>query len=301
MAMFAQFTDQLDAHYDRRERIYKLSRDVTIEAKRIIFTLLRYSPKSSVESNVELFAQADQQFDAIRRILFAIAKELHSKDDAVPPFDFSRFWRYHYSFSPGMQELIEASTLYVFMKRLHEHRGPPNPIESGTRVAQSLLATSEELQRDFLDLGPLLNEDVTMQDATNSALPPPLSVSQKSPTEPMLFPIASEDYILGVADLSGELMRYATNSVTQSDYETTFTVLEILSQMLASLQSLGSVFQHKDMGFKITTLRQNVCKVEKLAYNIRVRGAEFPDAKMILSESGFMPTDSTDEPMVSNE
>ena len=40
---FQKFAVSLDQRHDKRERLVKLSRDVTIEAKRIIFLLHRYS------------------------------------------------------------------------------------------------------------------------------------------------------------------------------------------------------------------------------------------------------------------
>ena len=39
--MFGQISKVLDARHDKRERIVKLSRDITIESKRIIFCLHR--------------------------------------------------------------------------------------------------------------------------------------------------------------------------------------------------------------------------------------------------------------------
>lgn len=37
--MFREFSRELDEKHDRYERIVKLSRDITIESKRIIFAL----------------------------------------------------------------------------------------------------------------------------------------------------------------------------------------------------------------------------------------------------------------------
>ena len=43
---FQKFAVSLDQRHDKRERLVKLSRDVTIEAKRIIFLLHRYTDVS---------------------------------------------------------------------------------------------------------------------------------------------------------------------------------------------------------------------------------------------------------------
>ncbi len=40
---FREYQTELDSRHDKHERLVKLSRDVTIESKRIIFLLHRYS------------------------------------------------------------------------------------------------------------------------------------------------------------------------------------------------------------------------------------------------------------------
>jgi len=40
-SVFMQFRDKLDAHYDRRERLIKISRDITALSKKMIFSLHR--------------------------------------------------------------------------------------------------------------------------------------------------------------------------------------------------------------------------------------------------------------------
>ena len=40
-SIFTRIRDKLDAHYDRRERLIKISRDITSLSKKIIFSLQR--------------------------------------------------------------------------------------------------------------------------------------------------------------------------------------------------------------------------------------------------------------------
>jgi Translin family len=40
-SIFTQIRDKLDAHYDRRERLVKISRDITALSKKMIFSLQR--------------------------------------------------------------------------------------------------------------------------------------------------------------------------------------------------------------------------------------------------------------------
>jgi hypothetical protein len=41
VSIFTQIRDKLDAHYDRRERLVKISRDITALSKKMIFSLHR--------------------------------------------------------------------------------------------------------------------------------------------------------------------------------------------------------------------------------------------------------------------
>ena len=40
-SIFVQIRNRLDAHYDRRERLVKISRDITVLSKKMIFSLQR--------------------------------------------------------------------------------------------------------------------------------------------------------------------------------------------------------------------------------------------------------------------
>ena len=52
--MFGQMCHALDYRYDKRERIVKLSRDITIESKRIIFCLHRIKAEQDKDTEHRL-------------------------------------------------------------------------------------------------------------------------------------------------------------------------------------------------------------------------------------------------------
>lgn len=104
--------------------------------------------------------------------------------------------------------------------------------------------------------------------------------------------VTEQEYLMGIFDLSGEMMRFAT-------------IIAALNGALAGrdggpedrtivkdMQDLGSLFEMlpqqpgKSYAMKLETLRQSVLKVEKLGYGLRVRGSERP--------AGWMP-DTTDD------
>jgi len=125
--MFAGYAAELDADNDCKERIYKAARDVTIQSKRVIFTLHRYklhqnTMKKAMEKlvtapvepsqnetaadgddivnpyekhNSEVFQQAEQALQQIQVDLKKIADEVSANE--------VNYWRYWSRF-----------TLYVF-------------------------------------------------------------------------------------------------------------------------------------------------------------------------------------------
>lgn len=86
------------------------------------------------------------------------------------------------------------------------------------------------------------------------------------------------DYMYGVFDLFGELMRFATVTTAQSG--------ELVGQsgrtILADMQELDTAFEllpavpTRDFRRKMDVMLQSVRKVEKLGYGLVVRGSERP-------------------------
>jgi predicted translin family RNA/ssDNA-binding protein len=73
--LFVQIRDKLDAHYDRRERLVKISRDITALSKKMIFSLQR------VQGNVQslppgIQKEIDQREAEIQKLIEKARPEL---------------------------------------------------------------------------------------------------------------------------------------------------------------------------------------------------------------------------------
>ena len=207
---FTKYQTELDTRNDKYERLVKLSRDITIQSKRAIFTLLRQE-----ETSEKLVQDAEVKFKAIKQLLQQISEETRSED----PYKFTR------AVSPGIQEFIEAVTLlyYIKEKRLVAY------------------AEVEQLYFVFDDHSVLLTH---------------------------------YDYMLGVADLTGELMRMAINRIGSRE----FADAEAICRLLRSIHQEFSIFggEHREMGRKINVMKASMTKVETACYNVKVRGSEVP-------------------------
>lgn len=96
-----------------------------------------------------------------------------------------RFWRYQRNISPGLQEYIEALS---FAHYLEYHT-----LISYAQVQDSL------------------------SDADGASVCSPLPSVMRTPGSALLqyFPLPLDDYLLGLSDLTGELMRYAISSISR--------------------------------------------------------------------------------------
>ncbi|KAL9644164.1 hypothetical protein ABK040_005628 [Willaertia magna] len=223
--LFDQYATLLDMNNDKKERIYKASRDVTIESKRLVFLLQRYSPKTN--NKEEILNEAKEKIEMIvKEYLSIVKKEIDEKSDEY-------FWKYARSYSFGLQELIEGISFYYFIK-------------------DGSLITLEALQSEIN------------------------------------FQVSPLDYLLGIADLTGELMRLAT---------TNFNVEEIPKQILSFMNEMYSNFldimtsakglspyEEKDLKTKLDIMETSLSKVEKICYAIVLQQNDRFKRPLIISQ-----------------
>ncbi|PWY77033.1 Translin [Aspergillus heteromorphus CBS 117.55] len=250
ITMFETFRDELDEHHDRRERLIKISRDITALSKKIIFSLQRIRtlptplPPSISKETTTRFAQINTLFQS-----------------ALPEFQHPpNFWRYQRSLSPGIQEFIEAVSFHHYL------------------TTQTLITKAEVAER--LPAGILVTD---------------------------------EDYLMGLFDFTGEVMRFAVTGLSagaspcggqggkqgvdgDGDGDETETGTEIAigkklpteqAGIVVDLRGMRSAFEgltvtrrhtnmFRDLGKKVDVMQNSVEKVERAAYGILVRGSERP-------------------------
>jgi len=262
MRMFSDIAGQLDEHHDRNERLVKLSRDTTIESKRIIFLLLR-TQGVDAEVDKEIVTDAGKRLAALREnTIKKIAQEILDQDP----------YRYQYPITPGLEEYIEANCLYYY---LLEERLP------------SLAELQAELKFTVSRGKP---SDVTVSDgkpsdATNSDDKPTVSDDKPSDSTEGEESMEMESvectvminpncYILGIGDFTGEMMRRCINSIGSGNMEICHKTADFLQQIFSAYQLVG----HGPRGFgsKMGALRQSLQKVENVCYTVQMRGSEVP-------------------------
>ena len=260
--MFQEYRKELDEKHDRHERIVKLSRDCTINSKRIIFTLHRVSG-SDAQERVKILSEAEEKLraDVLPR-LKSIALEMKGLDPQL----------HHYAYAPGVEEFIEALTYLEYLKTCR-------------------LISPEEIVRDYLtfEVEPATasteqnGKDHSESDVSNIPEAAEVekidrekeegAIEQKpEPVEVIQFPLDPLDFVLGVADLTGELMRLGINSIGCGEHSRPFDLLPFMRALYCGFHSIGS--RSKNMSKKMGILRASLAKVENVCYTLKIRGSE---------------------------
>jgi len=243
--MFGQISKVLDARHDKRERIVKLSRDITIESKRIIFCLHRIKTD---EDRKPVLDEAGIRLKQMKQQLWkSVAFELQKEDH----YQFVR------AYSAGLQEWVEALSFYHYLV----HDKLITFTEVGDELVFDIGASDNRISKDDADI-----EETSVTEE--------VKMNQTRVTVPQ------SEYILGLADLTGELMRNAINSLGSGNMGVCFTLLDILQSMADGFGKLPRHEAPRDIGQKVYTLRQSCKKVEDACYAISVRGSEIPKSHL---------------------
>ncbi|GAV79540.1 Translin domain-containing protein [Cephalotus follicularis] len=214
---FSNYADYLNTLNDKRERIVKASRDITMNSKKVIFQVHRIG-KNNKE---EVLDKAENDLMTVKnQYISRLAKELGGTD----------FWKLRGAYSPGVQEYVEAATFFQFCK-------------TGT------LLNLEEINATLL---PLCDPSF----------------------EPLQINIL--DYLLGLADLTGELMRLAFGRISDGELEFAEKICRFVRDIYRELTLLvPHMDANYDMKTKMDTMLQSVVKIENACFSVRVRGSEY--------------------------
>lgn len=153
-------------------------------------------------------------------------------------------YQFHRAFTPGIQEYVEAVSFLHYIR----HRS---------------LISLEEINARLV----FVKAEKVDPKGSADALPPGAQV--------LTFQVTPSDYLLGVADLTGELMRLCISSVGNGDIDTPFQLSQFLRQIHDGFSYIGNTGPY-EVSKKLHTLRQSLGKVEDACYTLRVRGSEIP-------------------------
>ncbi|KAM2887450.1 hypothetical protein FF1_011316 [Malus domestica] len=214
---FSKHADYLNNLNDKRERVVKASRDITINSKKVIFQVHRISK----HNKEEVLQKAEKDLVAVTdRYISRLVRELQGTD----------FWKLRRAYSPGVQEYVEAATFCKFCR-------------TGT------LLSLDEINATLLPL-----------------------------SDPSLEPLQINvlDYLLGLADLTGELMRLAIGRISDGEREFADKICKFVREIYRELTHVVPLMDDSsDMKLKMDTMLQSVMKIENACFGDHVRRSEY--------------------------
>ena len=83
------------------------------------------------------------------------------------------------------------------------------------------------------------------------------------------------EYILGIADLTGELMRKCINNLATGDIASCYHTCNFVRYMYKGFLGCTNT-PNREINRKLGTLKQSLQKMENVCYTIKVRGSEIP-------------------------
>lgn len=90
------------------------------------------------------------------------------------------------------------------------------------------------------------------------------------------FKINLSDYLLGIGDLTGELMRLAISRVADGEVEMANTICNFVRNLYKDLSLVAPIMDdYYEMNKKMETMLQSLVKIENACYAVRVRGSEY--------------------------
>ncbi|XP_048503597.1 uncharacterized protein LOC104896132 isoform X4 [Beta vulgaris subsp. vulgaris] len=214
---FTKYAEYLNNLNEKREKVVKASRDITMNSKKVIFQVHRIGK----HNKDEVLEKAEKDLQAVRdQHVSRLVKELNGTD----------FWKLRRAYSPGVQEYVEAATFCKFCR-------------AGT------LLNLDEMNATFLQL-----------------------------SDPSIEPLQINilDYLLGLADLTGELMRLAISRISDGELDFADKICRFVRDVHRELTLVVPAMDDShDMKTKMETMLQSVMKIENACFSVHVRGSEY--------------------------
>lgn len=187
---FRGYAEELSNKHDRYERIVKQSRDITIESKRLIFLLHSVDLRKS-DSDETLIEAFNRLMALCTTNFHNIAKEMFGHDH----------YQYARAYSAGLQEFIEALSFHNYLRN--------DNIYNWNDLQQKLTYKLDD------------QDSKNAENVENPENPENQNQNEKMNTTTVRIECLVQPYefMLGLADLSGEIMRKCINSLGNGDVD----------------------------------------------------------------------------------
>ncbi|XP_011697151.1 PREDICTED: translin-associated protein X isoform X1 [Wasmannia auropunctata] len=150
-------------------------------------------------------------------------------------------YQFHRAYRAGLEEYVEALTFHEYLQN--------GGMQNWTSLERALMYRTT---------------------------PSPTDSPEQSTAREMRVMVTPTDYILGIADLTGELMRKCINNLAIGDVSSCYQTCDFVRKIYIAFLGYTSVVHSNEVNKKIVTLKHSLTKMENACYTIKVRGSEIP-------------------------
>lgn len=177
--------------------------------------------------------------DAAKARLESVAQKLFR--NIANELDGQDAYQFHRAYRAGLEEYVEALTFH-----------------------------------EYLQNGGMQNWTTLERALTYRTSSSPVDSSEQSTSKTTQVMVTPTDYILGIADLTGELMRKCINNLAIGDVSSCYQTCNFVRKIYIAFLGYTSVVHNNEVNKKIITLKHSLTKMENACYTIKVRGSEIP-------------------------
>lgn len=155
-------------------------------------------------------------------------------------------YQYHRAYRAGLEEYTEAVTFYGYLQN-----------------------------------GGMQNWSTLEKALTYHTTSSPVDSPEQSTSKTVQVMVTPTDFILGIADLTGELMRKCISNLAIGDVTSCFQTCNFVRKIYIAFLGYTSVVHSNEVNKKIITLKHSLTKMENACYTIKVRGSEIPKHMLV--------------------
>ncbi len=156
------------------------------------------------------------------------------------------------------REIIRLSKQIIYS--LHR-----NNIKEATRYVKEIKFRVKKLPKEHYDVN--FNK-IAFQEYVEAIAYYEFFKNKKIPDRKYLR-VSTEDYLLGLCDLTGELVRKAVNSAINKDYKQVFDIKELVSDIYEEFLKFN--LRNSELRNKMDSIKWNLRKLEDLVLDIKVK------------------------------
>lgn len=155
-------------------------------------------------------------------------------------------YQFHRAYRAGLEEYVEALTFHEYLQN--------GGMQNWTSLEKALTYSTPSSPADSLE---------------------------ESASKTVQVMVTPTNYILGIADLTGELMRKCINNLAIGDVTSCYQTCDFVRKIYIAFLGYTSVVHNNEVNKKTITLKHSLTKMENACYTIKVRGSEIPKHMLV--------------------